>query len=74
MLSEACGVLPPASVGAVLSLVVEIVSAATPFVQLSGWILLGGVIPLASIHLLKEAAETVVMATIVGGAEVASTL
>ena len=42
MLSEAYGVLLYASVGAVLSLVVEIVSAAMLFLEVSSWRLLGG--------------------------------
>ena len=73
MLSEAYLVLPSASVGAVSSLVVEIVSSATAFVKLSGWMLLGGVMALASLHLLTEAVEGVVMATIAVVVEMAST-
>jgi hypothetical protein len=65
MFSEVYVVLPPASVGELLSLVVEIVSAATPFVEVSGWILVGGMMALASLHLLTEAVEEVVMTTIV---------
>jgi hypothetical protein len=42
MLYEAYGVLLYASVGAVLSLVVEIVSAAMLFLEVSSWRLLGG--------------------------------
>ena len=71
MLSEAYGVLPPASVS---TLVVEIISAATPFVEVSGWMLLGGVMALASLHLLTEAERVVVIGTIVVVAQVASTL
>ena len=55
-------------------MVVEIALAATPFVEVSGWMLLGGVMALASLHLLTEAEELVVMATIVVVAKVASTL
>ena len=65
MFSEVYVVLPPASVGELLSLVVEIVSAATPFVEVSRWILVGGMMALASLHLLTEAVEEVVMTTIV---------
>ena len=42
--------------------------------EVSGWMLLGGVMALASPHLLTEAAELVVMANIVVVAEVASIL
>ena len=73
MFSEVYVVLPPASVGELLSLVVEIVSAATPFVEVSGWILVGGMMALASLHLLTEAVEGVVMATIAVVVEMAST-
>ena len=73
-LSESFGVLLSASVGAVSSLVVEIVSATMAFVEVLGGMLLGGVVALASLHLLTEAEELVVMATIVVVAKVASTL
>lgn len=55
-------------------MVVEIALAATPFVEISSWRLEGGQMALASIQLLTETTEVVMMATIVEKAEVDSTL
>jgi hypothetical protein len=74
MLFETYVVLPLASVVAVSSLVVEIVSATMAFVEVLGGMLLGGVVALASLHLLTEAERVVVIGTIVVVAQVASTL
>lgn len=54
-------------------LVAEMFSAATAFVEASGWRVLGRMMELASVSLLTKTVEAIVMATIVGGPEEADT-